>query len=396
MKKKFTNVSADRREERSIKSVKSEGAGPFAAVLAAFRRCSFEKGANRAEAEPAHAAGECNGTSTSAAAQPHPVAADPSAVASPPPVEPAPAKQQQQPTAAPPPGAPPPPSRMPPAGVRTGKDEGTGLVVGTLLARHVTRIERLRELLADEPLFDPGRHDGLFLLRFLLSHKLDPKRAVKACRRALAIRQAQGLDELGEMFRSTEWWEWEGGVARTMMEYLHFSTIQPDPDRGLVITGSLRAMNTHGLMKEGDLDAYRRGMRLVTEWQYQRLDAVTRRTGVIVKAVRVLDARGFGPSMLNMPFYKMDSEVVKDQGDLYPQFLGQILILNAPGPIKFFWDTVLKHMLPTKVTEKIGLVDPANKPADRPANRPDLLGGSTCPSWRRSWSSQSASRAGQA
>jgi len=29
-------------------------------------------------------------------------------------------------------------------------------------------------------------------------------------------------------------------------------------------------MNTHGLMKEGNLDHYRRGMRLVTEWQYQR------------------------------------------------------------------------------------------------------------------------------
>ena len=34
---------------------------------------------------------------------------------------------------------------------------------------------------------------------------------------------------------------------------------------GQVITGSLRALNTHGLMKEGDLDAYRRGMRLATE-----------------------------------------------------------------------------------------------------------------------------------
>jgi hypothetical protein len=52
-------------------------------------------------------------------------------------------------------------------------------------------------------------------------------------------------------------------------------------------------------------------------------EQATRRTGVIVKAVRVLDARGFGASMLNMPFYKMDADVVRDQGDLYPQFLGQ-------------------------------------------------------------------------
>ena len=158
-------------------------------------------------------------------------------------------------------------------GVRTGKDEGSGLVLGELLPKHAARIGKLRELLADEPLFEPARHDEVFLLRFLLSHKLDPKRAAKACRRALKIRQEQGLDELGELFRTTEWWEWEGGVAVEMMRYLHFGTLQPDADRALLITGCLRALNTHGLMKEGNLDHYRRGMRLVTEWQYQRLDA---------------------------------------------------------------------------------------------------------------------------
>jgi hypothetical protein len=66
----------------------------------------------------------------------------------------------------------------------------------------------------------------------------------------------------------------------------------------------------------------------------------------------------------------------------HSRLLGQILLLNAPGTIKFFWDTALKHLLPTKVTEKIGLVDPA-KPADRavvarwvePAHLPEDFGG---------------------
>ena len=128
-----------------------------------------------------------------------------------------------QPSAPTPPSAPAPPSvalsksappsyaaaapcLSPGSGVCAAKSDGSGLVLGELLPKHAGIIERLRELLSEEPLFEPARHDEVFLLRFLLSHKLDPKRAAKACRRALAIRKEQGLDELADMFRSTEWW----------------------------------------------------------------------------------------------------------------------------------------------------------------------------------------------
>lgn len=79
--------------------------------------------------------------------------------------------------------------------------------IDELLAQHAPSIELLRQCMAADPLFEPDRHDSLWLLRFFLSHK-DVARAGEAARRALGIRKQQHLDEIGAIVRSCPPQEW--------------------------------------------------------------------------------------------------------------------------------------------------------------------------------------------
>ena len=63
----------------------------------------------------------------------------------------------------------------------------TDKTVDELLAEHACSVEALRQHLSAEELFDPdGRHDGLWLLRFLLSSKGSGETACAGQRSAAA------------------------------------------------------------------------------------------------------------------------------------------------------------------------------------------------------------------
>lgn len=69
--------------------------------------------------------------------------------------------------------------------------------VNDLIAAHRSSIDALKDALAaaDEPLYRPLKHDDLWLLRFVLSHKKSTKKALKAARHALEFRKQHRLDE---------------------------------------------------------------------------------------------------------------------------------------------------------------------------------------------------------
>ncbi|MDC0526194.1 hypothetical protein OAO87_04250, partial [bacterium] len=71
--------------------------------------------------------------------------------------------------------------------------------VAEQLEQHQAALAAMRAALAAEPLFDATRHDGLWLLRFLLSSKLQAPKAADGARTALALRQKLGLDDMKEM-----------------------------------------------------------------------------------------------------------------------------------------------------------------------------------------------------
>lgn len=68
--------------------------------------------------------------------------------------------------------------------------------VADLIAEHRSYIDRVREQLQDEnPLFSNEKHDELWILRFLMSHKNNVKAASKAAIHTLDFRNEHKLDE---------------------------------------------------------------------------------------------------------------------------------------------------------------------------------------------------------
>mmetsp|Transcript_2877 Transcript_2877/g.6781 ORF Transcript_2877/g.6781 Transcript_2877/m.6781 type:complete len:160 (+) Transcript_2877:229-708(+) len=67
--------------------------------------------------------------------------------------------------------------------------------VPDLLQEHASNIEQVKEALKEDPLYEPFKHDDLWILRFLLSHKHKVKKACKAAKHALAFREKHLLDK---------------------------------------------------------------------------------------------------------------------------------------------------------------------------------------------------------
>uniref|UniRef100_A0A7S0NV44 CRAL-TRIO domain-containing protein n=1 Tax=Calcidiscus leptoporus TaxID=127549 RepID=A0A7S0NV44_9EUKA len=251
------------------------------------------------------------------------------------------------------------PVKPPPAAFRK-------LIVSDLIQKHRDLLDSLRSEVQDHAHFKPDQHDDIFLLRFLLSHKLKLPKAKAACCNALRIRAELALDDAAKMVTSSSWRHWEDGVVHDTAKYMiaMYRCEQPDADLGPIWYIKLSELDFQGLMAAADLSQYRRTNILLNEWLFQRLDETTRRTGVIAKTIRVIDARGWKPSGTFQKWFKTDAKLLADFSDLYPQMLGCVLVLNVPGPLKFLWDNVLKRLLPDKVTEKVDLIDPAKKASD--------------------------------
>ena len=63
-----------------------------------------------------------------------------------------------------------------------------------LLARHHNKLEKLKHVMKDDPLYKPEIHDDLWLLRYLLSHKGKVKAASVAAKSTLVYRKEHRLD----------------------------------------------------------------------------------------------------------------------------------------------------------------------------------------------------------
>lgn len=82
------------------------------------------------------------------------------------------------------------------------------LNVAKLLLLHRTKVDAMRTIVSMSPHFKPERHDGLWLLRYLLSHRLRVAAAAKAARAALQIRHELRLDEIANFVRTRPPVDW--------------------------------------------------------------------------------------------------------------------------------------------------------------------------------------------
>ena len=286
-----------------------------------------------------------------------------------------------------------------------GNDDATRLPkphqkrVPSLLVEHDGAMQELKEAAAHDPLFNPSHpyFDELGRLRFLISAKYDPQKAAVNLRSALALRQQFQLDAVREMVLrgvpSREWFTSEGWRTMEMHTTLSETIIQPQGDGPVLSLTKLSQIDQHEVAKDVSAEDFRHFARARNEAIYAILDAVTRRTGYITHMVRIMLVADFRVSMMSLELTKMSAVLAEQTQCLFPQvrapmhvhpctctharvpmhvslcpfsqLLGGLVVTGLSTPLKFCYDHVIRHLLSTKLQEKVMLVD-VNKVSGSP------------------------------
>jgi len=245
---------------------------------------------------------------------------------------------------------------------------GPNLVVAELLKTHAAALAELLAAVQDDPLFN-NHHpyfDELGRLRFLLSAKLDPKKAAANLRSALALRQQFGLDEVRERIRGAPSRTWSTDAAWAAMEMhtiLSETIIQPDPDGPIISLIKPAQLDQHRVADEITPAAFQAFVRTRNEAMYAVLDETTRRTGRLTRMVRIMNIEGLSIGGVSQKLSKASGNLSEQTQCLYPQLLVGMVGINVPRPLKFFYDAVIRRFVPAKVQEKVMIVD-VRQPAE--------------------------------
>jgi hypothetical protein len=121
-----------------------------------------------------------------------------------------------------------------------------------LFAQYRAIIDRVAtELQATEPLYDAQKHDDLWIVSFLLSHKLNVSRAIKVAKNTLLFRQTYQLDKTDIRFDPPG-----PDVPNTALQrYIKycapdmFQVVVPDARLGVVGFLDLGGFDQHGLVQ---------------------------------------------------------------------------------------------------------------------------------------------------
>ena len=242
------------------------------------------------------------------------------------------------------------------------------LIIADLLARHAGAVAAVRAAMPSASAhYDAARHDELWCLRFLLSHKLEPSRAVAAMAASLELRHSMGLDEVGVHVRTwppERWPAWDAFCECLPLfgVYTHW----PNPDGGLVHLCRAPEVDLRALAARIDKLEY--FLKYAVEWNFQLLDDASRRTGRILKITRIFDAPGFSPRrQLSLAAVRKLTALSARWESLYPQLLGVQLFCHVPKVLRGLLDHVVVPLFPAKLTEKTRVIAPRERPDDRAA-----------------------------
>lgn len=280
--------------------------------------------------------------------------------------------------------------------------EDTRPAVRDLLAQHRKKLAALRGLVEDHEHFQPGRHDDLWLLRFLLSHGGKPAVAAAKARGAITFRHARRLDEVdlkllwprtdvvqataADHFfaEGTAWQHFRSASAKydTCCGPDALIHLWPDPDRSIITIIKMAGLDMNALAHTLTNAEQACVAQYYIEWASQLCDFVTRRTGRLTKSIRLVEARGMALTAINKEYLKRDAAIAAETEDFYPQLLASIYICHSPGWLQIVW-RVLRPLFPKRFVEKMDMIQPAtNKGEVRrlrrhldPAHLPTSFGG---------------------
>jgi CRAL/TRIO domain len=223
----------------------------------------------------------------------------------------------------------------------------------------------VRELIAD-PLYDANKHDDLWVVRFLLSHKKQVKQSVKAAKYTLAYRAEHDLDERDIRYFPIDT-ECATEHVKRYRKYTKddaYRHVIPDPRRGMVGIVNLAGIDQPGLVANVDESDWYPGARYLSEWEHQWMDYITRTSGRLTKVVRIVDAAGLSIARVRPEAFKRDGKAMAVMEECYPQKLQTVFICNAPAWIQVPW-RVFRSTLPKRVLEKIDFVAPGKREEER-------------------------------
>jgi hypothetical protein len=310
--------------------------------------------------------------------------------------------------------------------------------VHALLAQHDALVSELRALVCTHPHFKAHQHDGLWLLRYLLSHKLKVPSASKAARAALQQRHDRNLDELAKRTRNTPALQIPHYAELKCFTGTHVWLIHPPRGTGIMSIESEAAERVfveafhargeplaraeacaHGEDKsfahyEGglldivlakDLNMHELWQRRVEigelmesyhERNFQFIDEATRRSGRIVKMHRIVSLKDFSLQQIHLRFMQWEGQRAAASSDLYPQLLGHQFMLDLPSVLRSIYWNVLRPLLPASVIAKTHVLDTA-LPADMEQlerhlgprlQLPAIAGGSSRQPWPWPWADE--------
>jgi CRAL/TRIO domain len=235
-----------------------------------------------------------------------------------------------------------------------------------LITQHRTRIDQVRTELESDPLYNPNKHDDLWILRFLLSHKLRVKQAVKTAKFTLAFRAQHDLDRHDIRYNES----YDGFAGESCARYMKYCTedavsfLLPDGKRGVVGIICLAGFDQHGLVKNVDESDWLPIFMFSSEWTHQWLDYITRTTGRLTKSIRIVDMAGVTLLGLNSENSRREGNAMGVMEDCYPQMLQSLVVCHAPPWIQVPWRFV-RPIMPKRVVSKIDFIDPEKRESDR-------------------------------
>lgn len=238
--------------------------------------------------------------------------------------------------------------------------------VKDLIEQNRAAIDQVKKEIENNALFDPQKHDDLWILRFVLSHKKKLKDATKAARHTMSFRDEHKLDSTDIRFHPVG----PKALSEETKRYLSYcsedalSIVLPDPQRGVVGFLNFAGIHQHDLVKNLDPKDWLPTFLYTTEWTHQWLDYVSRTTGRLTKSVRLADLKENKLSGINNEANKRDGEAMGTMEDVYPQLLQTLFICHAPAWIQIPW-RILRPILPKRVVSKMDFINPDKKPNER-------------------------------
>ena len=242
-------------------------------------------------------------------------------------------------------------------------------IVKDLIEKHRKSIDKLVSEINQDPLYDATKHDDLWILRFVLSHKRNHKESLKAIKHTLQFRKERKLDEKDIRYAVP-------GTPGAECPEMNEQTKHADPDtflwclpqaQGHVIAFvRYKGLDQDSLVENVDKSTWVPTFVYIAEWAHQWCDYVTRTTGRLTKNVRLIDFAGMRMMDVNREVGKRDSEAMKVTEDCYPQLLQSVYICHGPTWMQIIW-RFFRPILPRRMVEKVDFVNPTsnNKERDR-------------------------------